>query len=168
MAKNLRNLMDIVKEFIQIPELDIHLCGSWLRYEGTAPFTADNQTRYDHALLPFCILRRVPKVTIHTHGASSRDLSVIKAVERAMQRLRPLGDNSGSADDPWSDKALMDSLDVWFIDLEFYLDRLKGKSGDMMRLERFISWYVKLPDVFHNRPGSTGHVNRLIICSLAL
>lgn len=46
------------------------------------------------------------------------------------------------ADDPWNDKVLQWEQDQMFSDLDIELDILPGTTADMMRLERFSSWYM--------------------------
>ena len=46
------------------------------------------------------------------------------------------------ADDPWDDQSLQDDQDQMFMDLDIELDMLPGITANMMRLERFSSWYT--------------------------
>ena len=47
-----------------------------------------------------------------------------------------------NADDQWDDKSLQDDQDQMFMDVDIELDMLPGITANMMRLERFSSWYT--------------------------
>ncbi|KAL8900390.1 MAG: hypothetical protein Q9207_005719 [Kuettlingeria erythrocarpa] len=53
----------------------------------------------------------------------------------------PFGQNLDPSD-PWNDQELQEEMDRVFVDLDMELDLIFGPTADMMRLDRFASWYT--------------------------
>ena len=64
-----------------------------------------------------------------------------RSVAMNMEEKEPVGTYL-NPDDPWDDAAIQQEIDQIYMDLDLDLDLLPGPTANMMRLERFSSWYT--------------------------
>jgi len=149
LCKDVRDLVALLEQAKnRLPPLDIELLdtpsGKWTFDDGTPLKTVPETVAPDYLtiLLPFCRLRRVPKVTIQVPANFIPEGAILQNIARLMQLKVPFGRVKHSV---WDDEQLQRSLDASWIDYEDILDEAPGPVANMLRLERFISWY-RTPD----------------------
>lgn len=96
---------------------------------------------FEIVLSPFHRLRNVQMVKIYLPEDMVCNSDVAYGLETVLVKKEAFG-TSLDADDPWNDKELQGDQDQIFMDLDMELDLLPGKTANMMRLERFSSWYT--------------------------
>ncbi|KAL8952084.1 MAG: hypothetical protein Q9222_001995 [Ikaeria aurantiellina] len=104
-------------------------------------------------LIAFLSLRNVRSVKIKkTEGLQYEDDS-LKTSEMTLEQEEPFR-TVRKHKDPWVDAHDQESMDKVFLALDLDLDLLPGPTANMMRLERFISWYA-------DEIGSTSRYEKL-------
>ena len=95
---------------------------------------------YKIALKPFCRLRNVKSAKVYLPEDMGLNNQFAYHMETVLARKELFG-SWLDFDNPWNDKSLQDDQDQMFMDLDVELDMLPGITANMMRLERFSSWY---------------------------
>ena len=134
-----------------LPNVEIHLKDStWAKWsvDGKPQKSLavdcingeDNDEDYEIVLTAFYRLRNVQTAKVYlpedmVYNNYTYNIGIVLEQEEAFG-------TSLDADDPWNDKILQKDQDQMFMDLDVELDLLPGNTANMMRLERFSSWYT--------------------------
>lgn len=96
---------------------------------------------YEFALIPFHRLRNVQTAKVYLPGDMVCNNEYAYNTETILTEKEPFG-TWLKADDPWNDQRVQADQDQIFMDLDVELDLLPGITANMLRLERFSSWYT--------------------------
>ena len=92
-------------------------------------------------LYAFSRLRSVRSARIRAPEDGHRSEDFVRAIGDVIMQKDPVG-TYVDPDDEWSDVVLQQDLDDISLELDLELDRLPGETAELMRLERFSSWYT--------------------------
>ncbi|KAL8760928.1 MAG: hypothetical protein Q9184_002896 [Pyrenodesmia sp. 2 TL-2023] len=131
-----------------LPNVEIVLSksasSSWtVRGEPQRSIDLDQATFSDDHLIvlqAFSRVRNARSATISLPVKSEEGNYLIENFADAWMREIPFGQNL-DLNDPWNDQELQEEMDNIFVDLDMELDLLSGHTADLMRLDRFASWY---------------------------
>ncbi|KAI4169369.1 MAG: hypothetical protein LQ343_005762 [Gyalolechia ehrenbergii] len=150
-----------------LPDIEIKLLDTEF-----AKWNTKNQTRMhvglisdldftdDHELLLFAFsrLRNARSAKIYVLVEYDGENHFIWNMASSMMLGEPFGTWS-KPDEPWNDEETQEDADNIFTDLDLALDLLLGPTAEMMRLDRFSSWYT---DEFHGESRYERRYERII------
>ncbi|KAL8725348.1 MAG: hypothetical protein Q9166_007408 [cf. Caloplaca sp. 2 TL-2023] len=146
--KKCRDLAALLEHAKQgLPNLEINLLDSesakW-SLDGEPQRSIDDEfwndtDDQDIVLYAFLRLRNARSATINTPTHCNDCFS--RRVAKILMRKDLVG-TYRDPDDEWDDLALQEQMDELYVRLDLDLDSLPGPTANMMRLERFSSWYT--------------------------
>ncbi|KUJ15144.1 uncharacterized protein LY89DRAFT_783350 [Mollisia scopiformis] len=148
-SRNVRHLVNLLDQAGKLPAVSIHLSNTsnktWAEQDGTAQRSLPGRYAkpdYFVALLPFCRLRNISQASLHVPNGFIEEGNVdLQLMEQVMGRNMPFGSFTGDDEQIWYDNEMQTDLDDIYMHLERELDTMTGLDPNMLRLERFMSWY---------------------------
>lgn len=151
MWKQVRSVVELLSNSKPLQRLDITPSDLMWTEDGEPKMSIAHTTNaidgsneifdYDYkiALLPFCRLRGVQEARIHVpEGLQTAEFALVMCI-LLLERKNKLA--SGFLFDPWIDDMIQKRLCSIYLDFEHVLDTIPGRTGSLMRRNRFAEWF---------------------------